>query len=99
MKPFAEKFYKSKKWIHTRDYIMSKYYGVCQVCKEKPAEIVHHKIWLTPDNINNQDITLGEENLIPVCRDCHALLHNDSSTTTKEVMFDSNGQLIKRGYK
>ena len=41
----------------------------------KPAEIVHHKTELTPENINNPSVTLDHDNLQAVCRDCHAAIH------------------------
>ena len=40
-----------------------------------PGEIVHHKIHLTPDNINVPEIALSWDNLELLCRDCHALAH------------------------
>lgn len=95
-KEWAKDFYHSSNWIKTRNYIMSKYYYVCQICKQRPAEIVHHIIWLNPSNINNPDITLNEINLIPVCRECHALIHEGVSSTNEEVMFNSDGELIRR---
>ena len=95
-KDWAKKFYTSKNWITTRDYMMSKYNFMCQKCKERPAEIVHHIIWLNPSNINNPEITLSEKNLIPVCRECHALIHEGVSATIDEVMFDAEGNLVKR---
>lgn len=53
---------------------------LCERCLQNglvvPAEIVHHKIELTPININNPDITLNFNNLEAVCRECHADIHN-----------------------
>lgn len=95
-KEWAKKFYQSNSWINTRDYIMSKYFYVCQICHERPAKIVHHIIWLTPSNINDPNITLGEKNLIPVCRECHALIHEGVPSTNEEVMFNANGELVRR---
>lgn len=95
-KEFAKEFYQSSNWKKTRDYILSKYHYLCQKCKERPAEIVHHIIWLTPLNINNPTVTLGEDNLIPVCRECHAIIHEGVDATTDEVMFNANGELIRR---
>lgn len=95
-KEWAKRFYQSSNWINTRDYIMSKYFYVCQKCYHKPAEIVHHIIWLTPNNINDPNITLNEKNLIPVCRECHALIHEGVSSTSEEVMFNASGELVRR---
>jgi len=94
-KDWAKKFYQSKQWIQARDYMMHKFHYICQKCKERPAEIVHHKIWLNPSNINDPDITLGEKNLLPVCRECHALIHEGVSATIEGLRFNSNGELVK----
>lgn len=40
-----------------------------------PGKIVHHKIWLTPDNIHDTSITLNWDNLMLVCQDCHNKIH------------------------
>lgn len=94
-KEWAKKFYQSTQWINTRDYILSKYHYICQKCREHPAEIVHHIIWLTPKNINDPDITLGENNLTPVCRECHAKIHEGVQPTIDGLKFDSNGELVR----
>lgn len=95
-KDWAKDFYESKSWRETRDYLMAKYNFICQKCKNQPAEIVHHIIWLTPQNINNPKITLCEDNLIPVCRDCHAEYHYNALSTADGLKFDENGELIRR---
>lgn len=95
-KEWAKKFYQSLAWMNTRDYMMSKYHYLCQRCKKRPAEIVHHIIWLNPININDPKITLSEDNLLPVCRECHAEIHEGVSSTIDELCFDERGQLIRR---
>lgn len=79
MKDFAEKFYKSKRWQHTaRDYAKS-VGKLCEPCAARgitvAGEIVHHRIELTPENINDPSITLDWSNLELVCRECHAQRH------------------------
>lgn len=79
MKEFAEGFYKSIEWKNCRrDYIKS-VGGLCEKCLKqgiyKPAIIVHHIEHITPNNIENPEITLNYANLQAVCRDCHAALH------------------------
>lgn len=93
-KDWAKKFYDSKVWKDTRDSIMAEYFGICQRCKEQAAEIVHHIIWLNPNNINNPEITLGRDNLIPVCRECHAIIHERKSATVEGLMFDKEGNIV-----
>lgn len=78
-KEWAKQFYKSKAWKHTRnDYAKSVAY-LCEDCLQsgiyKVGEIVHHREVLTPDNIDDPDITLAWDNLMLVCRDCHAKKH------------------------
>ena len=79
MKNYARQFYSSKAWQHTRESYRKSKRNLCEVCLAKglitPAEIVHHKIEITPDNITDQNITLNWDNLQCVCRDCHAAVH------------------------
>ena len=44
-----------------------------------------------------RSIAYGEENLIPLCVDCHAKVHasNDKSLTDKGLLFDIDGNLIQ----
>lgn len=94
-KAWAKDFYQSANWINARDYMLAKYHFICQKCKKQPAAIVHHIIWLTPKNINDPNITLGEKNLLPVCRECHAKIHEGVSATVDGLMFNENGELVK----
>jgi len=78
-KPWAEKFYKSPQWKHTRELYANSVGNLCENCWAKglvvPGEIVHHKIPLTPFNINDPAISLSFSNLKLVCRACHAEEH------------------------
>ena len=95
-KEFAKKFYESKSWKQVRNTVLKDNYGMCGKCGKRPATEVHHIKWLTPSNINNPYITLGRDNLIPLCHNCHQLTHYGTGATTEEVMFDSNGDVISR---
>jgi len=92
-KDFAKEFYRSKAWRTTREYYFNKMHGVCEY---GPGEIVHHKVWLTPSNIHNPAITLGEDNLELLCRVCHAIEHEGQLPTARDLMFDEEGNLIER---
>lgn len=78
-KEFAESFYKSKTWQKCRAAYIKSVGGICENCLKKgivkPGVIVHHKIILNKNNINDESITLNWENLQYVCRDCHAKEH------------------------
>ena len=97
MKPYAEKFYKSKAWQNTRNAYWSYRHGLCEIClskgRYKPCEIVHHKIQITPENINDPTITLNWDNLQCVCRDCHAMIHEKRK---KRFKVDDLGRVIIR---
>lgn len=95
MRAFAKKFYLSKAWRDTRAYIFTRDMGLCVRCG-KPGEIVHHKIHLTPQNINDTDITLSEDNLELLCRECHAIKHEGQAATAAGLMFDDEGNLVER---
>ena len=79
MQDFAKEFYASKAWKDCRKAYRQYRKGLCERCLEKgiykPGEIVHHKIHLTPFNIHDPDVALSFDNLMLVCRDCHAALH------------------------
>ncbi len=58
---------------------------------------MHHIEYLTPYNINNPDVTLNHENLELLCATCHQHEHYlRNSPTVEGVMFDEQGNLIKR---
>ena len=72
-------FYKTSAWVKCRDTYLRSVGGLCEKCKARglitPAEIVHHKIHLNAGNITDPNITLNPDNLIAVCRTCHAEEH------------------------
>lgn len=79
MQSWAEQFYKSQAWKHTRDVAMKRDAYLCVDCMASgritPAEEVHHIIPLSPDNIHDTSITLSLENLVSLCRECHKARH------------------------
>ena len=97
---FAKKFYNSKAWQDCREGYIQSVHGLCERCLEKdkhvPGKIVHHKKILTPENINNPDITLNWDYLELVCQDCHNKEHHSTDVTAEGLMFDENGDLIEK---
>ena len=96
MREFATSFYKSKQWKKCRKLYAASVGGLCEICWENgvvvPGEIVHHKIHLTPDNIDNPGITLNWDNLQLVCRDCHAKIHRGEQE--RRYIIDEIGRVI-----
>lgn len=78
-KEFSMAFYKSKQWVNARNAYMNSVRGWCEECLKhgmfNRAEIVHHIIELTPENINDPRVNCSFENLKAVCRECHAKEH------------------------
>ena len=95
MKEFARSFYSSKAWQRTRKAYAKSKGNLCEICLAKgmikPAEIVHHKIELTPENISDPNVALNWDNLQCVCRDCHAKIHDRSGRRYK---IDEQGRVI-----
>lgn len=100
-KEWAKSFYKSKAWERCRDsYIADRTLmdgGLCEVCRKNLGYIVHHKVHLTPANIDNPDITLKHSNLSFECKECHDK-HDGHGIGNKGkgllVVFDENGQPV-----
>lgn len=92
---FAIKFYNSKQWKKCRESFKQSKFGICERC-EQPGIEVHHKIYLSPYNINDPGITLSWSNLELLCESCHSKQHMSKYDVVREdVMFDSNGDLIR----
>lgn len=101
-KAFAKRFYNSKSWKECRKHYIDKRIlidgGMCEMCGIELGYIVHHKKELTPMNINNPNITLNENNLQYVCKECHDKKHfyNGEQTDKLKVKFDNAGNPIKK---
>lgn len=102
---FAKQFYRSKEWENVRDGILMRDKYMCVKCGA-PAEEVHHKTHLSPENINDPNITLNPDNLASLCKSCHfkehykdkAEGHRKNKLEVPERMkhyeFDENGYFI-----
>lgn len=101
-KEFAKRFYNSKRWERCRAayiaYRKSVDGGMCETCKEEPGYIVHHKEELTPENINDPDITLNFRNLKYDCHICHNKENKNGDAASNLVNFDFSpeGDIIPR---
>ena len=82
-------FYKSPAWLAARELKIMSVSGLCERCGQIGVE-VHHKERLSIDNVNDSSISLNQENLELLCRECHNREHKRFS---KCVRFDANGDL------
>lgn len=94
-KEWAKAFYQSKVWQDTSKSVKSDANYICVKCNARPAEIAHHIVWLTPQNINDINITLNKNNLMAVCRECHAIIHEGVNSTIDGLSFNERGELVE----
>lgn len=62
----------SAEWKEKRELVFKRDKNICQLCKTKTADQVHH---LTYENLYHEPL----EDLISVCYDCHFAYHNNLS--------------------
>lgn len=95
---WAEKFYHSKRWKDAREYTLMRDNYMCQAegCFH-PAEEVHHIIHLTPENIDDPDISTNPDNLVSLCRACHFKQHKkiENADILPEIIFIDGRPIIK----
>ena len=79
MKEYAKGFYKSATWERCKNAYIKSVGGLCERCLEngivKAGVIVHHRKYITPDNISDPNITTDFNNLELLCQDCHNKEH------------------------
>ncbi len=93
-KDYAKSFYNSKAWKSTQVAYMASQNHICERC-QSVARIVHHKAYITPDNIQDVYITLDWKNLEALCIDCHNREHSVTDACAEGLVFNSRGELIQ----
>jgi len=102
-KEWAKKFYNSTAWKKCRVAYIKSVQGLCETCLEqgeiRTGFIVHHKILLTPQNINNYEISLNWDYLKYECKEHHD--ENEGHGVQKAgdviregLMFDDKGDIV-----
>ena len=90
--PEIERFYTTRAWRRCREAVLAEHGGLCELCLAKgliePAVHVHHKVHLTPENINDPKVALDSSNLMALCEECHAEQHR-----TKRWRCDALGRI------
>lgn len=93
---FSKKFYNSKRWKDIRKNFISSKFGICERCGRPNAKQVHHKEYLTEENINNPDISIDFNNLELLCDTCHQNEHHKKMSAIMDgLFFDEDGNLKK----
>lgn len=83
-------FYKSDSWRVARELKIVSVNSLCERCGQIGIE-VHHKDRLSIDNVRDTSVSLNQDNLELLCRDCHNQEHERFSN---KVRFDIDGNLI-----
>lgn len=98
-KEFSNSFYKSQLWVKCRNNYAASKGWLCERCLKKglivPGEIVHHVVELTPENINDQAVTINWSNLRLLCRECHAEVHDFKKTPSRYKVDEMGRVTIK----
>ena len=99
-KAWAKSFYNSRAWQQCRTSYKANVHGLCEEClkhnKIEPGYILDHIIELTPENINNPDISLNHDNLQYLCLICHnKKTFGNNDITVDGLRFNEYGDLIK----
>jgi len=81
------RFYKSAAWQVAREIKIRDVNGKCERCGALGEE-VHNSIKLTVQNVIDPTISLNQDKLEFLCRQCHNAEHKRFS---KEKKFDENG--------
>ena len=90
---FSKAFYNSSVWKKTARLYKNNVFGICEKCGHE-GHIVHHKIHLTPFNMNDPSITLSLDNLMYLCLECHNAIHAKEEMNSRQSVFDSDGNMI-----
>lgn len=85
------RFYKSKAWKIARNIKVNEAQGKCERCGAVGEE-VHHKIYLKVTNVNDSSISLDQENLELLCKECHNKEHGRFKK--QKIQFDIEGNFI-----
>ena len=89
MRDCARTFYSSTAWKRTRAAYAKSKGNLCERCLKKglivPGVIVHHKVYLTPENINGPAVSLNWNNLELLCKNCHMEEHSKTRWRADEL--------------
>ena len=91
---YSKSFYNSSAWKNLRLYICESRLWTCEECGGY-GDQVHHIIEITPENINDFNITLNEDNLQLLCEECHNSKRRKEKDFNEDLKFDEFGNLIK----
>ena len=87
-------FYWTKEWRKTAALYMESRGHICERCG-RLAHIIHHRQYVTPENVNDTDITLNWDNLEALCMECHNIEHCAGESVADGLRFNESGDIVK----
>lgn len=89
---WAKKFYNSKEWRQLREQLIVAANFLCADCgenylKDSAQLIGHHIKNLTPQNINDVNVSLNPANIKIICRRCHDKAHDRFSYDSGQKVY------------
>lgn len=96
-KQFSKAFYNSSAWKWKRREVLHRDAYTCNDCGGR-ADEVHHIIELTPENIGDARIALGNDNLMSLCSACHKKRTLGSAEVPSGFYFDERGYVVPATY-
>lgn len=92
-------FYNTTAWKKCREAYRESVGGLCERCAKQglvvPGEQVHHKVRLTPSNVNDPSVALNWDNLELLCQPCHYDEHRRKRENQRYVVDDDGNVIIK----
>ena len=85
------RFYRSAAWQQARLIKITSANGRCEKCGGVGEE-VHHIVHVSSSNVNDVKVTLNQDNLILLCKECHNKEHCRFDKNRQK--FDPNGNLV-----
>ena len=70
------RFYRSAQWLSARRWILA-HEPECRRCKRRLAQMVHHIQPVKEIRILHPHLLTAEENLMPLCWSCHAIIEGE----------------------
>lgn len=96
MRRAPDRFYQGRAWQRCRAAYYAEQHGICERCG-KLGDIVHHKVYLNRENVNDPEISLNADNLELLCMECHNKEHfKNESEIDDALMFDEEGNVIEK---
>jgi 5-methylcytosine-specific restriction endonuclease McrA len=85
-------FYKSDAWKLAREIKITQVNGRCERCGGVGQE-VHHIVRLNVNNVSDVGVSINQDNLELLCKECH---NKEHKRFKKEMRFDAYGNLTNQ---